>query len=205
MHYVDLTQTIVNAMPVFPGDALPQLQQSASLESDGTTNYVLTSSMHVGTHVDGPVHMIPRGKRLMDFPAETFFGRAVIIDARGKKEISEELLHGMGLERDAIVLVCTGWAEHFGKPNYYKEYPAVTEGFASALVAAGVKMFGSDSPSPDYPPFPVHKRLLSDNILIVENLTGVDKLVGASAVEVIVLPLKIAADSAPARAVARIA
>ncbi|MDO8626577.1 MAG: cyclase family protein [Candidatus Magasanikbacteria bacterium] len=204
MRFVDLTQTFTSAMPVYPGDSLPRLIQSASLENDGASNFELTTSMHVGTHVDGPAHMIPGGERLCDYPPETFFGKVVIVDARGQPEISAAMLNDVPLARDMIVLVCTGWAEKYGTESYYQEYPAVTLEFARALVNAGVKMVGFDSPSPDHPPFLVHKVLLNDRILIIENLTNVVGLLGEKKAELVVAPLKIEADSAPARVIAMV-
>jgi kynurenine formamidase len=203
MHYVDLSQTLTNNMPVYPGDAPPKLKQLFSLEKDGVANFELTGSMHIGTHVDGPAHMIVGGRNLTEFPAEKFFGRGVVVDARGKMLIDESVLKNISLERGDAVLVCTGWAENFGDKKYYKEYPSVTEGFAAALVDAGVSMIGMDGPSPDHPPFNVHKRLLNDEILIIENLTNVTELIGKK-FELSVLPLKIAADSAPARVMAKV-
>ena len=61
-----------------------------------------------------------------------------------------------------------------------------------------------DSPSPDRRPFEIHKLLLENNVLIAENLTNLDKLMSANNFEVIALPLKIHADSSPARIIARI-
>lgn len=204
MRYLDLTQTFTGATPVYPGDAPIKLAQVASLENDGATNFALTTSMHVGTHVDGPWHMIPGGRRLVEFSPETWFGRAVVLDARGKKEIGPEVLRSAPIVRGDIVLVATGWAERYGQDNYYTDYPAVSEEFASALVAAGVKMLGLDSPSPDHPPFLIHKVLLKNEILIIENLTNVTALIGAGSCELVVAPLKIAADSAPARVLAKL-
>jgi len=47
-----------------------------------------------------------------------------------------------------------------------------------------------DSPSPDNYPFSVHKILLSNDVLIIEMLTNLDKLIGVSEFNVIALPPK---------------
>ena len=60
-----------------------------------------------------------------------------------------------------------------------------------------------DSPSPDLYPFEIHKLLLENNILLAENLTNFDSLLSVNNFEIIALPLKIHADSSPARIIAR--
>ena len=65
-------------------------------------------------------------------------------------------------------------------------------------------MLGIDTPSPDNFPFDIHKMLLNNNILIIENMTNLDKLLFIEEFELIALPLKIKADSSLLRAVARI-
>ncbi len=57
---------------------------------------------------------------------------------------------------------------------------------------------------PDQPPFLTHKTLLENEILIIENLTNLDQLVGVKNFEVIALPAKFNADAAPIRVVAKI-
>jgi len=87
--------------------------------------------------------------------------------------------------------------------KYFEEYPAFTEEFAQALVEAQVKMVGMDTPSPDYAPYPIHKLLLSNDILIIENLTNLDKLLNKQC-EIVALPINTETDGALARVIARV-
>lgn len=64
-------------------------------------------------------------------------------------------------------------------------------------------MLGIDMPSPDFPPFPVHKLLLSNGIFILENLTGLQQLLNIDTFEVFAVPLKIYAEASLTRAYAR--
>jgi kynurenine formamidase len=88
--------------------------------------------------------------------------------------------------------------------DYYRSYPAISEATAWHLVKKGVKIIGMDSPSPDYAPFNIHKILLNNNILIIENLTNLSALLPYREFELLAFPLKIEADSSPLRVVARI-
>jgi kynurenine formamidase len=74
----------------------------------------------------------------------------------------------------------------------------------SHVWAAGVEILGLDTPSPDRPPFAIHKILLSHNILIIENLTNLQALSEVSEFEVLAAPPKIRCEAAPVRVGARI-
>lgn len=190
-------------MPVYGEDPTPTLAPIASIEEDGYADHLLTTGMHTGTHIDAPAHMIPNSKKISDYPPETFFGRGKILDARGVKNIGASLLNNIMLDAGDILLIYTGWSEKFSNPAYFTDYPELTEEFAKRIVQSGICMLGLDSPSPDQPPYPIHKILLSKEILIIENLTNLNQLIGKP-FEVCASPLNIRADAAPARVIAHL-
>jgi kynurenine formamidase len=202
--YIDLTHTFKSNMPVYPGDSFPELVKAASIEKDGVVDYQLKSGMHVGTHMDAPAHMLEAGKYLHEYPAEKFFGRGVLIDARGKMSTDADLLSGVGVKPGDIVLVMFGFSQKFNQPDYYKTHPELTEAFANKLVELGVSIVGMDIPSPDRAPYQVHKILLGQDILIIENLTNLEALIGKQNFEVIALPMKLQTEAAFCRVVAKI-
>lgn len=204
MQLIDLTRIFHISMPVFPGDMPPAWKQVAFIEKDGYNVSQLHTGMHVGTHIDAPLHMVAGGKPLSAFPPEHFIGPGYVVDARGQARVDGDLLDGVHLPEGAIVLVHTGWGVHFGTEPYYLDYPELSPGFAERLVAAGVKIVGLDFPSPDRAPYEVHKILLSHSVLIMENLTNLDAIPGDRSFEVIALPPAFEADGAPLRVVARI-
>jgi kynurenine formamidase len=65
-------------------------------------------------------------------------------------------------------------------------------------------MVGLDVPSPDRPPYPVHRILLGNGILILENLTGLETLPSDQVFRLYALPLMVEADSAPVRVIAEV-
>lgn len=201
--YINLTQTFTDDMPTFPGDLKPSLIQFATIEKDGFTDHELRTGMHVGTHMDAAWHMIPSGKKISEMPIEKFFGRGVLIDARGKETIGVECLDGVNIETGDIVLVLTGFGSKFHEPIYFEKYPVLTEELAKKLVDLRVNIVGTDTTGPDYAPFKVHKIFLENDILILENLTNLEQLINKN-FEVIALPMKLETDAAPARVVARI-
>ena len=93
---------------------------------------------------------------------------------------------------------------NFKKDNYYKTYPVFTNSFAQELIKLNIKILGMDTPSPDKSPFLIHKALFKKNILIIENLTNLEKLPKNKIFELIALPIKCKVDGAIARVIARI-
>jgi len=201
MELIDLTHTFAIPMPLYPGDDQPEIKPTATLSADGHINSYLKSGLHVGTHIDAPLHFIGDGKKISEMPVHQFFGRGRLVDARGELTIHEGLLDKIDLKANDIVLVMTGMSKDYKTPKYFKNYPEVTEDFAQKLVDKGISMLGLDTCSPDKEPYDIHKMLLGNNILIIENLTNLDALVGAE-FSVIALPLKLDAEASLARVIA---
>jgi kynurenine formamidase len=200
---IDLTHTFDDQMPVYPGDPLPTITPVGRLEVDGYNDCCVCTGMHVGTHMDAPLHMIANGERVATIAPERFFGRGVLVDARGKSEVSAGLLDGVDLQAGDIVVVLTGWYHKFKGEDYYPAYPEIAPGFATRLVDAGVSILALDTPSPDRPPFAVHKILLGNGVLIIENLTNVEALLELRAFTITALPAKFDWEAAPVRVIAQ--
>ena len=205
MRLIDLSHSFKENMPTYPGDPNPELTPIARLHSEGYNDHLLKTGMHVGTHVDAPFHMIENGKRMSELPLEKFTGNGVLLDARGRKEMGAELLHGTKIHAEDIVLVYTGWDKKFNEKEYFdvEAFPKFSEELARELVKAKIKLVGMDTASPDREPFNVHKILLGNGILIMENLCNLDALLGVKKFEVMAFPVKFYADGGMARVVAK--
>lgn len=191
-------------MPTYPGDPQPEIERTNDITKAGYTDYVVKTNMHVGTHMDAPLHMIENGKKLTEYPANHFVGRGVLLDVRGKMKIDADLLNSVDIQKGDIVLLLTGMDKKYRQSEYFENYPEVSEAFAKELVKRGAKILGLDSCSPDKPQYPTHKILLGADVLIIENLTNLDQLVGRKDFEVIALPVNYDVEAAPARVVARV-
>ena len=62
MHFVDLTHPFTSTMPAYPDDPASSLTERLNVENDGYADHTLTTTMHVGTHIDAPEHMIAGGR-----------------------------------------------------------------------------------------------------------------------------------------------
>lgn len=191
-------------MPVYPGDPLPILKQSTEINTTGGSEFHISTGMHVGTHMDAPLHMFKNGKKLSEYPAEKFFGKGHLIDVRNQKRISAGLLKEKHISPCEIIIVMTGFSEKFGTDSYYNDYPEIEESFVQRLIELGVKIVGMDTPSPDRAPFNIHKILLKNDILIIENLTNLEPLLPYEKFEIIALPAKFETDAAPIRVIAKV-
>ncbi|PIQ77751.1 cyclase [Candidatus Peregrinibacteria bacterium CG11_big_fil_rev_8_21_14_0_20_46_8] len=200
---IDLTHKFTAQMPVYPGDNPSELQQVNFVEQGGIAHFHIATGMHVGTHIDAPMHMLEGGKKISDYPLEHFFGRGCLIDARGKDKIDVDLLDGIELQSDDIVLILTGHDKKFRAPDYFDAFPMLTEAFAEKLVNDGVKIVALDTPSPDGEPFSIHKILLERDVLIIENGTNFDRLIDQKNFEVTALPVNFEAEASLVRLVAR--
>jgi len=205
MKYIDLTYTVVDNMPVFPGDPAMALKQVAAIEKNGYTDHQLSTYMHVGTHMDAPLHMIENGAYMSEIPVGQFTGPGILVDARGKQTIDARVLNGKKMQRGSIVLLFTGYDKKYRTPEYDSGYPKISMDFAEQLVNSKIKILGMDMVNPDTEEtFPIHKKLLSHSTLIIENLTNLGKLLNVHSFDVFAFPMNIRADAAPVRVVARI-
>jgi kynurenine formamidase len=201
---IDLTQLFTGEdMPVYPGDSCAKLYAVATHAKDGVCAHAIETGMHVGTHIDAPLHMIDGGAYISDIPVDRCTGKGHLIDVRGKKIIDADCLDSVDLQNGDIVMVWTGWSDKFRDPEYYTSYPAMTDAFGQRLADAKIAMVGMDTPSPDYEPFAVHKILLRADVLIAENLTNLAALQNKQ-FRIHAYPLKLKAEAAPARIVAEI-
>jgi len=199
----DLTCTIEDKMMVYPDDRTPLVYQTRSIEKDGYTNYMLESEMHTGTHIDGPLHMIEGKEKICDADINSFIGKACIIDCRGQGNINWKNEYEQIIKEKEIVLLMSGFDEFRGTEKYLNSHPVISQDFAAKLCSFNIKMIGLDFISPDKYPYHVHKTFMKNNILIAENLTNLNALIHIADFEVIAFPLKINADSAFARVIAR--
>lgn len=191
---IDLTRSIDGNTPVYPGDPKPKVEQIATIDKDGWNEKQLTITLHIGTHIDAPAHMIENGKTLDMFPPEHFIGTGFVIDTRNKTKIPEQMRK---INKGDMVFFYTCNRKRRGQG-------VIERNTAEKLISKRIRMFGTDSPSPDEHPFEIHKLFLRNDILIIENAVNLEYLIGKR-FECIVLPLKIKnADGAPCRIIARI-
>lgn len=200
---IDLSMRLNSDTPAYPGDPKIEIKQSNEFVNDGYEDHSIFMGTHTGTHIDAPAHMLEGGKTLDKFSPEQFIGRGVYILATDN-EFRLEDVEKADIRRGDIVVFNTQMSYKLRDPTYFVDYPAMSEEIARYLVELKIKMVGVDTCSIDNKPhFPIHKILLENNILIIENLTNVEQLSGLESV-IYALPIKLDLDGAPARVVAEV-
>lgn len=199
MKYIDLSVDINENTPVYPGDPPTKIQPGGILEKNGYQDHYLCIGTHAGTHIDAPSHMIKNGKNLKEIPLEQFIGNGIVINI--DKKFDMEIIKKAPIKKGDIVLFNTGMSKLYHRSAYYDNYPAMTEELSHYLVNKEIKMVGVDMCSVDHEPFPVHRILLKNNILIIENLTNLAQLEGKEFI-IYAFPIKLQIDGAPARVIA---
>ena len=207
---LDLTHTISQEMPVYPGTPTPRLFRAATLEQHGYRETQINMVSHTGTHMDAPYHMLSHGSTLDELPVSQFCGRAVVLDVSDRNAITVDYLKAQnGLLRSVdFVLFYTGWEKKWPTNDFFTDgYAVPDEEAAKYLVSCGLKGVGTDAISIDQvstETFPAHKVLMEGGLVIIECMC-LKKVAGRSDLQLFALPLKYeSADGASVRAVAEI-
>lgn len=212
MKLIDLTHTISEDMPVYPGTEGPKLETANTYEKDGFKETLLTMYSHTGTHMDAPAHIFS-GKHTLDaFDVSHFAGLALVIDCRHLGEGQNidmtfiEPVREMADQAD-FLLINTGWDKYWGSDKYFGAYPCITADVVQYLMDSGKKGIGLDTISLDPmtgDQLASHRQVFSSSdFVIIENLTNLEKI-GGQLVEFFALPMKYKnSDGAPIRAVAK--
>lgn len=209
MQMVDLTHTITQDMPVYPGTEQPKLTAASTYEKDGFRETLLTMYSHTGTHMDAPAHIFQGFMELNNMPAAQFAGKGLVIDCtdvQPGQRIGMEKIHAVRALADEadFLLLHTGWDAYWKQERYCLDFPSVSLEVAQYAVASGKRGVGVDTISVDSmwdTDLPVHRILLGTNaMVIIENLSNLNKL-GKGLFAFFAFPLKFhSSDGAPVRA-----
>jgi arylformamidase len=204
MRIRDISVELAMGTPEWPGDTPYTCGWTASIADGSSVNLSsLTTSPHVGTHADAPIHVQDGWPGAHELPLDAFYGPAVVIDvtsASGELSFAdiEPAISQHRLER---LLLKTGSGIAGGV--FPESWPALSEQCARTLLGLGLRLLGVDAPSVDSREsknLAVHKMLFAGGAFLVENLDL--RRIQPGAYELIALPLKVMAlDAAPLRAV----
>jgi len=209
---LDLTLTISNRIPTFPGSPQPNFIPWEKIKDDGYNLELLFLSSHTGTHLDAPYHFLEKGAKIHEISLKKLVSNAVLIKSRKKSNESVtktdiqkfEKKHGK-IASFSSVIFYTGWQRNLQKKYYFTKNPGLSVSAAKYLASKKVSLVGIDSPSIDLgtdSKFSVHQIFAKKGILIVENLANLEKI-KSSKFHLVVLPLKLKnATGSPVRAIA---
>ena len=212
MKIIDLTLTVSDKIPTFPGSPQPNFIPWENIKEDGYNLEVLFLRTHTGTHMDAPHHFLEKGAKIHEISLKKLVSEAALIQCRknGGQSITKtdiqkfEKNHGK-IENFSSVIFYTDWQKNLQKKYYFTKNPGLSVSAAKYLTSKKISLVGIDSPSIDLgkdPKFSVHKIFAKKGVLIVENLANLDKI-KSSKFHLVVLPLKLKnATGSPVRAIA---
>lgn len=209
MRVIDLSWPLTDGMMVFPGEVTASVKKGATINNNGWRTTLFSLSSHTGTHMDAPAHLIPEGKTLDQLPNETFFGFGLVVDVRGcvgrRIELADIKATSSEISGADFLLFRTGWSEKWETEEYMTGFPVLSPLSAEWLSEKKLKGVGFDAISADpvdSASNEVHKILLSNGLVILENLRNLDK-VGYRPFCMAALPISlIDQDGGPARVMA---
>ncbi|MFA9558333.1 arylformamidase [Evansella sp. AB-rgal1] len=203
--WIDISQPLSSTIAHWPEDTPFSYEVSYSKEQTGSVNIgQLTSSVHIGTHIDAPFHFLNDGKRVIDLDINVYIGPCRIIDvSRYSNEINEKVLRSFELEGVERLLLKTAIPNN--PTRFPEQIPYITKTGASVLKEKGIVLLGVDVPSVDpldSKELEGHHALHENGVHILENVMLDNVEPGDYEIIALPLPLK-EADGSPVRAVIR--
>lgn len=205
-------------MLVWRGDPKPDIKTVATVARDGVGFSHFSFTSHTGTHIDAPSHFVENGLDIDEIDLEKLVGPCRVLDlenssrqdgyhtvtrqARSVKEILPVHLDPFDIKKGERILFKTGNYKLLKQQKFPNSYISLSLAGAEYLVQKQIILVGTDFlgiEKEKNPGHPVHTTLLKAGIVNVEGLDLEN--VPSGNYELICLPLKVASDGCPARAV----
>lgn len=205
MRIIDISWPLSSTMTGYKNKKEFVQEQLRQIGKDGVAESRFIIGSHAGTHIDAPAHMIDKGTNTSEISLSSFIGHAVVLDLT---HVTEHITR-QDLERAVadsqlagkIVLCKTKNSFLLSDALFDPDFVYVTQDAARYLVELQVKAVGIDylGIERSQPGHTTHKILLESSVCIIEGLRLAQ--VQVAAYYFICLPLAVAADGAPARAI----
>ncbi|BDF72360.1 cyclase [Oscillospiraceae bacterium] len=211
MKIIDLSHTYRPGMTgMSKWHPVVEFRRMGKLEEIGMNTSSILLGSHIATHMDAASHFIPGGYSIEATTLERCVGEVTVVDVRHRGK--GDCLRVADLEPYQLkprVLLCFGYCKYWAdQAQYNVNYPYIGMEAAQYLLDKGVELVAMDIPSPDRPPaegeerFPVHKLMLSHNIIFVEALANTQAVDFSARYTLVALPLKLeGVDASPCRVI----
>lgn len=195
----DLSPPLSPRLAVWPGDV--PFTRSVTTLPDGMTFSSISTTVHLGSHADAPLHLVPGSAGIDEIPLETWLGPCQVVEARvgprGRVRL-EDLSEPPSAPR---LLVKTG--TFHDRELFADDFAGLDPSLAGELAARGVVLVGIDTPSVDPyddETFASHRALILAGVAWLEGLVLAH--VPPGRYDLAALPLRIeGGDGSPVRAV----
>lgn len=201
----DISIPLGAGTPEWPGDTPFTCGWPQTIAGGASVNVsAITTSPHVGTHADAPLHVCDGWPASHELPLHPFAGRAVVRTVPGDVD-TLELDHLPALPGGRIERLLLRTGRSIADGAFPPRWPALDVAAVRALLDRGLVLLGVDAPSVDArhsTTLDVHRALFAGGAYNLENLDL--RGVPDGIYDLIALPLHLRdADAAPVRAVLR--
>ena len=162
----DLTQPLSIHTPPWPSYMPLGLQYFKRIAGahmgKGANGQIITSSNHVGTHMDGEIHFFSSGRPIGKVPLNEWVGPGVVVDISdevGDYDLytPEMLMKKAEIREGDILIINTGYHRYaWDQPEsdelrYMVKHPGPSADFADWALKMKIKWIGVDCGSADHP------------------------------------------------------
>jgi arylformamidase len=159
---VDLSHPWSGDTPAFPLDENPHVYWAKRIPSHGTNHQRITTQLHIGTHIDAPLHWREEGMDIGSIPLERLLGPAVVVDL-SQTHGDFDVIRPADIEAQAVIkpgdilIIHTGYHRYYSggsEPDlirYFFKRPGGERDLAEWLADRQIRWLGVDSSSPDHP------------------------------------------------------
>jgi len=166
---IDISMEISPNMPVYKGrkSKKPIFKNLSNHEKDNIHETEITLSLHTGTHVDAPLHMIDNGEDSEIF--KPFITRCKVLNLTNvNKAITHNHLQKFNIEDNDFILLKTKNSFKKGTRNFiYLKKNGAEYLISKNIKGVGIDSLGIEREQPDHP---THKKLLVKKIILIEGL-----------------------------------
>ena len=140
MKLVDLTLTISQSIPTFPGSPKTQFILWSTLKENGYNLELLFLSSHTGTHLDAPYHFVKNGAKIHQISLDRLLGNGILIKIKkGKNQaitkndlVLFERKNG-NIPKHSSIIFHTEWQKNLNTDFYFINNPGLSESAATYL------------------------------------------------------------------------
>jgi arylformamidase len=166
MQVFDLTQRLSIHTPPWPSYMPMGLQYFKRIAGahmgQGANGQIMTTSNHVGTHMDGEIHFFPSGRAIGNVPLSEWIGQGAIADISADVEdyslyTPEMITKRVEVKKGDILIINTGY-NRFGwdqpesdEIRYFVKHPGPGPTFHEWALDMELKWIGVDCGSADHP------------------------------------------------------
>ncbi|SHM79732.1 Kynurenine formamidase [Anaerosporobacter mobilis DSM 15930] len=212
MNVIDLTITVDNECLTCGTSwhQKPMLEKIGTINSVGRNTSRIVLGSHTGTHMDAPLHFYDNTHGIDKMDLNLLIGEIEIVDFTNLDRntyVTLDMVKQINIKKRMLFIF--GWYKYWKTEQYYNGFPYFDMEAANYLIENGMKLIALDTPSPDANnaiyeknDSPVHKKLLQNNVVIIEYLTNTATIDINKQYEIVALPLKLKdIDGSPARVV----